>query len=144
MLLLERAEHDHRRLLVMRGAESIKNDLSLVVAELREELAEHERQKVDPEHIPAIQVDDIDFSYGPVQVLFDVDFEVPQGRGAGAARHERCRQVDDPAGDRRARHADRAATVRLHGTTITYMAPEQRVKLRHPAAARRQGRVPAG
>ena len=102
----ERADHDHRRAASSCAARrSIKNDLSLVVAELREELAEHERQKVDPEHVPAIQVHDIDFSYGPVQVLFDVSLRGAEGRGARPARHERRRQVDDPAGDRRARHA---------------------------------------
>ncbi len=32
-----------------------------------------------PSNIPAIQVDDVDFSYGHVQVLFDVGFEVRRG-----------------------------------------------------------------
>src|SRR5207342_327343 len=66
-------------LLVMRGSWSIRNDLSLVVAELREELQEHRRQQDLPEEIPAIQVNAIDFSYGQVQVLFEVGFEVRRG-----------------------------------------------------------------
>ena len=66
-------------LLILRSSMFIKNDLSLVVAELREELDEHERQQADPEQIPALQVNDIDFSYGHVQVLFDVGFEVRKG-----------------------------------------------------------------
>ena len=40
---------------------------------------EHRRQQADPDEIPALQVANIDFSYGPVQVLFDVGFEVRQG-----------------------------------------------------------------
>ena len=64
----------------MRSASSIKHDLSLVVAELREELDEHRRQQRRARRtIPAIQVDSIDFSYGHVQVLFDVGFEVRRG-----------------------------------------------------------------
>ncbi|HLM19091.1 MAG TPA: MFS transporter, partial [Acidimicrobiia bacterium] len=66
-------------LLIIRGASFIRNDLSLVVAELREEMAEHRRQQESPTEIPALQVADVDFSYGPVQVLFDVGFEVRRG-----------------------------------------------------------------
>ena len=66
-------------LLLMNGARFIRNDLSLVVEELREEEDEHERQQANPDDIPVLQVRNIDFSYGPVQVLFDVDFEVRRG-----------------------------------------------------------------
>ena len=66
-------------LLIMRGASSIKHDLSAVVSELRAELDEQRRQSVEPEKVPAIQVSAIDFAYGHVQVLFDVGFEVRRG-----------------------------------------------------------------
>ncbi len=65
--------------LLVRSAASIKYDLSLVVAELREELAEHERQRSNPAEVPSLHLDSIDFSYGHVQVLFDVGFEVRRG-----------------------------------------------------------------
>ena len=42
-------------------------------------MGEHRRQAVDPASIPALQVNNIDFSYGNVQVLFDVNFEVRRG-----------------------------------------------------------------
>ncbi|MFN8087354.1 MAG: MFS transporter, partial [Microbacterium sp.] len=65
--------------LILRGARFIRNDLSLVVAELREEMKEHEKRRTDPDSLPAIQVVNVDFAYGPVQVLFDVGFEVHPG-----------------------------------------------------------------
>ena len=65
--------------LLLRSSKLIKNDLSMVVAELQEEMDEVERQKAEPDRIPALQVNHIDFAYGPVQVLFDVGFEVRKG-----------------------------------------------------------------
>ncbi|MGR7000939.1 hypothetical protein ACU686_27520 [Yinghuangia aomiensis] len=62
--------------------------------ELREELAEAERQKEDPEHIPVLQVSNVDFSCGHVQVLFDVAFDVQRGETLALLEHERCGQVD--------------------------------------------------
>ena len=66
-------------LLLYRGSSFIRYDLPMIVGEIREELAEHERQQEHPDRIPAIQVNDIDFSYGNVQVLFGVRFEVRKG-----------------------------------------------------------------
>jgi ABC-type branched-subunit amino acid transport system ATPase component len=111
----------------MRSASSIKNDLSLVVAELREELAEKERQSQDPDNIPAIHVDSVDFSYGHVQVLWDVGFEVRRGEvlallGTNGAGKSTILRVIAGLG------TPSRGVVRLHGTTITYAAPEQRVK----------------
>jgi ABC-type branched-subunit amino acid transport system ATPase component/predicted MFS family arabinose efflux permease len=115
-------------LLIVRGASFIRNDLSLVVAELREELAEHQRQQETPAEIPALQVADVDFAYGPVQVLFGVGFEVKRGEvlallgtnGAGKSTILRAiAGLGTPA----------RGVVRLHGRTITYTTPEQRAKL---------------
>ena len=125
----------------MRGASFIRNDLSLVVAELREEQDEHERQQADPDEIPALQVSDVDFSYGQVQVLFDVGFEVRRGEvlallGTNGAGKSTILRVIAGLG------TPRAASCGSTARTITYVAPEQRVQYGHPAAARRQGRVP--
>ena len=114
-------------LLVLRSATFIKNDLSLVVAELREELEESKRQREDPERIPAIQVHNIDFSYGPVQVLFDVGFEVRRGEvlallGTNGAGKSTILRVIAGLG------TPSRGVVRLQGQTITYVAPEQRVR----------------
>ncbi|HET6950702.1 MAG TPA: ATP-binding protein [Acidimicrobiales bacterium] len=114
-------------LLVVRSSLSIKRDLSLVVADLREELAEHRRQQAEPERIPAIQVSDVDFSYGPVQVLFGVGFEVQRGEvlallGTNGAGKSTILRVIAGLG------TPSRGVVRLHGTPITYVAPEQRVR----------------
>jgi ABC-type branched-subunit amino acid transport system ATPase component/MFS family permease len=111
--------------LILRSSTFIKNDLSLVVAELREEMEEHKRQQADPESIPVLQVNNIDFAYGHVQVLFDVGFEVRKGEvlallgtnGAGKSTILRAiAGLGTPA----------RGVVRLNGQTITYVAPEKR------------------
>jgi ABC-type branched-subunit amino acid transport system ATPase component len=114
--------------LIIRSASFIKNDLSLVVAELQEELDEHDRQRTDPEDIPALQVNDIDFSYGPVQVLFDVDFEVRPGEvlallGTNGAGKSTILRVIAGLG------TPGRGVVRLHGRNITYTTPEQRTRM---------------
>jgi ABC-type branched-subunit amino acid transport system ATPase component/predicted MFS family arabinose efflux permease len=115
-------------LMLMRGASSIKEDLSLVVAELREELDEHERRRQDPEHTPALQVADIDFSYGPVQVLFDLSFTVAHGEtlallGTNGAGKSTILRVITGLG------TPQRGVVRLDGRTITYSTPEQRAAM---------------
>jgi ABC-type branched-subunit amino acid transport system ATPase component/predicted MFS family arabinose efflux permease len=115
-------------LLIVRSASFIKHDLSLVVAELREELAEQERQRAEPEQIPAIQVNAVDFSYGSVQVLFDVGFEVRKGEvlallGTNGAGKSTILRVIAGLG------TPSRGVVRLHGQTITYVGPEQRVRM---------------
>jgi len=112
-------------LLMLRGSKSIREDLSLVVRELREELEENERQKQAPETIPVLQVNHIDFSYGPVQVLFDVAFEVKRGEtlallGTNGAGKSTILKVICGLG------TPERGVVRLNGQTITYVAPERR------------------
>ncbi|WP_307874654.1 ATP-binding protein [Frankia nepalensis] len=111
--------------LLIRGASFIRNDLSLVVADLREELAEHDRQQADPANIPVLQVNDIDFSYGHVQVLFDVGFEVRRGEtlallGTNGAGKSTILKVICGLG------TPSRGVVRLNGRTMTYVPPEQR------------------
>ena len=114
-------------LLVLRSATYVRQDLSLVVAELREERDEHRRQQARPEHIPALQVNGVDFSYGPVQVLFDVGFQVRRGEvlallGTNGAGKSTILRVIAGLG------TPSRGVVRLNGRTITYVAPEQRVR----------------
>lgn len=114
--------------LILRGARFIRNDLSLVVAELREEMEEHQRRVEAPESIPALQVNDIDFAYGPVQVLFDVAFEVRPGEvlallGTNGAGKSTILRVIAGLG------TPARGVVRLNGRNITYSTPEQRARL---------------
>jgi ABC-type branched-subunit amino acid transport system ATPase component len=113
---------------MLRSARFIRNDLSLVVAELREEMAEHTRQQEAPDDVPVLQVVDVDYSYGPVQVLFDVAFEVRRGEvlallgtnGAGKSTILRAiAGLGTPA----------RGVVRLNGRNVTYTTPEQRARL---------------
>lgn len=115
-------------LLIVRGSMYIKADLAMVVAEIREELDEHERQRSDPAQIPAIQVHNVDFSYGPVQILFDVSFEVRSGEvlallGTNGAGKSTILRVIAGLG------TPSRGVVRLHGRSITYVSPEQRTHM---------------
>jgi ABC-type branched-subunit amino acid transport system ATPase component/predicted MFS family arabinose efflux permease len=114
--------------MIIRGSHYIRNDLSLVVVELQEELEEHRRQAADPSAIPALQLNNVDFSYGNVQVLFGVGFEVRRGEvlallGTNGAGKSTALKV--AAG---LVTSDRGV-VRLNGRTITYATPEQRSRL---------------
>jgi ABC-type branched-subunit amino acid transport system ATPase component/predicted MFS family arabinose efflux permease len=114
--------------LLLRSASSIRSDLSLVVQELQEELAEHERQHQSPELIPALQVSGVDFAYGQVQILFDVDFEVRKGEvlallGTNGAGKSTILRVIAGLG------TPSRGVIRLHGQTITFASPEQRVRM---------------
>ena len=112
-------------LLLIRGSRSIKGDLSQVVAELTEELAEHERRAAAPGSTPALQVNGVHFSYGGVQVLFDLALEVGRGEtlallGAnGAGKSTTLKVITGLCQPER-------GVVRLHGRSITYTTPEQR------------------
>ena len=115
-------------LLIMQSARSIRDDLALVTAELREEHDEQRRRLADPAAVPVLQVHGVDFSYGSVPVLFDVGFEVRRGEVLallgtnGAGKSTILRLVEGLATPSR-------GVIRLHGRTVTYVAPEQRVRL---------------
>lgn len=114
--------------LILRSATFIRNDLSMVVAELREELDEHERRRTDPEQVPALQVAGVDFSYGHVQVLFDAGFEVRRGEvlallGTNGAGKSTLLRVVAGLG------TPARGVVRLGGQTVTFVSPEARSRL---------------
>lgn len=115
-------------LLIVRSAAFVRDDLDLLVAELTEERAEHERQAERPDAVPALQVSGIDFSYGPVQVLFDVGFEVRRGEvlallGTNGAGKSTLLDVITGL------QTPSRGVVRHDGRTITFTSPEQRAKL---------------
>jgi ABC-type branched-subunit amino acid transport system ATPase component/MFS family permease len=114
--------------MLVRSASFIKNDMSLVVAELQEEMEEFQRQKARPEDIPVLQVTDIDFSYGQVQVLFDVAFEVRKGEvlallGTNGAGKSTILRVIAGLG------TPARGVVRLDGQTVTFVSPEKRGRM---------------
>ena len=115
-------------LLLMNGARYIRHDLSLVVSELLEEQEEHHKRADGLTPVPVLQVADIDFSYGPVQVLFDVNFEVQRGEVVallgtnGAGKSTILRVISGLEVPER-------GVVRLGGQNITYVTPEARARL---------------
>jgi ABC-type branched-subunit amino acid transport system ATPase component/predicted MFS family arabinose efflux permease len=115
-------------LLILRSSGFIKDDLAMIVAEIREEEEEHARRMADPDAVPAVQVNHIDFSYGQVQILFDVGFEVRTGEvlallGTNGAGKSTILRVIAGLG------TPARGVVRLHGRSITYVSPEQRTRL---------------
>ena len=112
--------------LVMYGARFMKRDISLVVAELLEAQEEQTRMAADPENIPVLQVRNLDASYGNLQVLFDVSFEVRRGETLallgtnGAGKSTVLRAVSGLL------MPDRGV-VRMNGRTITLVDPQYRV-----------------
>jgi len=115
-------------LLLMNGARFIRNDLSLVVSELLEEQEEHKKRTELGQATPVLQVADIDFAYGPVQVLFDVNFEVFKGEtvallGTNGAGKSTVLRVISGLG------VPQRGVVRLNGQNVTYVTPEARARL---------------
>ncbi len=114
-------------LLLMNGARFIRHDLSLVVEELLEEQEEQRKRNVEGVETPVLQVANIDFSYGPVQVLFDVNFEIFRGECVallgtnGAGKSTILRIISGLEVPER-------GVTRLNGRNITFVAPEQRVR----------------
>jgi len=115
-------------LLLINGARFIRDDLSLIAEEIEEEHAEHAARSANPDAVPALQISNVDFSYGRVQVLFDVSFDVARGETLallgtnGAGKSTALRVISGLAIPGR-------GVVRLHGQTITLTAPETRVRL---------------
>jgi ABC-type branched-subunit amino acid transport system ATPase component/predicted MFS family arabinose efflux permease len=114
-------------LLLINGARFIRHDLSLVVEELLEEQEEHRKRAADGARTPVLQMVNTDFSYGPVQVLFDVNFEIHRGECVallgtnGAGKSTILRVISGLEVPER-------GVLRLNGRNITFVAPEQRVK----------------
>ena len=111
------------------GSRFIKGDIALVIEELHEEQDEAERMRAaDAADIPVLQVRNLDFSYGKVQVLFDIGFEVRRGESLallgtnGAGKSTVLRVVSGLGVPQR-------GVVRLHGRTITYADPGMRAKI---------------
>ncbi|MDP6239654.1 MAG: MFS transporter [Acidimicrobiales bacterium] len=113
--------------ILYRGARHVRHDLSLNVQELLDEQDE-EKRRHESGKIPALQVNNLDFCYGPVQVLFDVGFEVSRGEtlallGTNGAGKSTLLRVISGLG------TPRRGVVRLGGRTITYTSPQLRTTL---------------
>ena len=114
-------------ILIIYGSRFIRRDISLAVEELIEERDELERMAENPDDIPVMQVRNLDYSYGLVQVLFDVGLEVRKGEvlallgNNGAGKSTLIRAISGLGVPDR-------GVVRLNGRTITYTDAERRFK----------------
>jgi ABC-type branched-subunit amino acid transport system ATPase component/sugar phosphate permease len=108
------------------GSKFIRQDIARSVADLMEERDEGERVAAGGE-IPVLQVHNIDFSYGQVQVLFEVSFDVRKGEVLallgtnGAGKSTVLRVISGIALPTR-------GVVRLNGRNITFTEAEVRVR----------------
>jgi ABC-type branched-subunit amino acid transport system ATPase component len=108
------------------GARFVRKDIALVVADIKETQRAVERRKLRARNL--LEVRNIDFSYGPVQVLFDVSLDVPEGEiiallgtnGAGKSTLLRLvTGLDHP----------QRGSIRFDGHDITYLEAEQLLDL---------------
>jgi ABC-type branched-subunit amino acid transport system ATPase component/sugar phosphate permease len=110
-----------------RASSSVTRDLSLLVEELREEADEAARVRAGQSSDELLQVRNVDFSYGSVQVLFDVDLTVHEGETLallgtnGAGKSTLLRVISGLALPER-------GVVRLAGRAITYLPATERVR----------------
>jgi ABC-type branched-subunit amino acid transport system ATPase component/predicted MFS family arabinose efflux permease len=112
---------------VARAASSVKGDMALVVEELQEEQAEASRIAAGVGSDEVLQIRNLDFSYGPVQVLFDVDMVVRRGEVLallgtnGAGKSTVLRAISGLALPER-------GVIRFLGRTITFTDATERVR----------------
>ena len=109
------------------GSRFVRGDIAAAASDLLEERDERVRMAEGGE-IPILQVRNLDFSYGQVQVLFDVNIDVREGEVLallgtnGAGKSTLLRAISGLG------LADRGV-VRFKGRTITYADPGTRVRL---------------
>jgi ABC-type branched-subunit amino acid transport system ATPase component/predicted MFS family arabinose efflux permease len=113
--------------LLINGARHVRSDMAAASDDLLEERREQERVHAGG-LVPKLQVRNVDFSYGLVQVLFDVSIDVWEGEVLallgtnGAGKSTLLRVMSGLA------YADRGV-VRLGGRTVTYAEPSLRTEL---------------
>jgi ABC-type branched-subunit amino acid transport system ATPase component/sugar phosphate permease len=114
-------------LLLTRTAKHVQPDMDRMIDEVLEN--EQLRQvKAAGGHLPMLTCKGIDFSYGQLQVLFDVDFTVDDGEmvallGTNGAGKSTLLKVISGIG------LPSSGTVRYRGQDITYLDAERRARL---------------
>jgi len=110
---------------IARAAAHIDRDVDAIVAS-EVDIAELSKMVSEGAHLPLLSCRHIDFSYGQVQVLFDVSFTVDDGEmvallGTNGAGKSTLLRVISGLG------VPSSGTVRLDGSDITYIDPASRV-----------------
>ncbi|MGA1509342.1 MAG: ABC transporter ATP-binding protein, partial [Ilumatobacteraceae bacterium] len=112
-------------LLILYGSRYMRRDIALTIGELREQQEERERLVANPDDVPVLQVRNVDVSYGNLQVLFDVGFEVRRGEVLallgtnGAGKSTILKAISG------LKMPDRGV-IRMNGRTISLVDPQYR------------------
>ena len=115
-------------LLIIYGTRYMRGDIARTVAELRELQEERIRLAANPDDVPVLQVRNVDVSYGNLQVLFDVNFEVRRGEVLallgtnGAGKSTILKAIAGLV------MPDRGV-IRMNGQTITLVDPQYRASM---------------
>jgi ABC-type branched-subunit amino acid transport system ATPase component/sugar phosphate permease len=114
-------------LLLRRAAPFVQNDMDRMIDEVLE-TEQLTQVKAAGGHLPMLSCKGIDFSYGQLQVLFDVDFTVDDGEmvallGTNGAGKSTLLKVISGIG------LPTSGNVRYRGQDITYLDAERRTKL---------------
>ena len=112
-------------LLLPRCARGVNNDIDRVVDEILEDEGVHALAKAGRE-LPVLACRGIDFFYGQLQVLFDVDITIRDGEmlallGVNGAGKSTLLKVISGIG------IPRSGSVRFDGTDVTFLDAERRV-----------------
>ncbi|GAC1588437.1 MAG: hypothetical protein NVS3B21_04180 [Acidimicrobiales bacterium] len=112
--------------LIVSGSRFVKDDIANMVSDLEEAARAAERRKLPQRNL--LEIRNLDFSYGSVQVLFDVSLDIPEGEivallgtnGAGKSTVLRALSgLDHPT----------RGSIRFDGEDITYLETEQILSL---------------
>ena len=114
-------------LIIASAGRLIEGDLDRMIDEVIED-EEIRRLKASGSHLPMLAARGIDFSYGQLQVLFDVDFTVDDGEmvallGVNGAGKSTLLKVISGIG------LPSRGSVRYRGQEITYLDAERRLRL---------------
>ena len=114
-------------LLLTRAAGNVQGDLDRMIDEVLED-EQLKQVRSSGGHLPMLTCKGIDFSYGQLQVLFDVDFTVDDGEmvallGTNGAGKSTLLKVISGIG------LPQGGTIRYRGQDITYLDAERRTRL---------------
>ena len=114
-------------LLLRRAAPFVQRDMDRMIDEVLED-EQLKQVKASGGHLPMLSCKGIDFSYGQLQVLFDVDFTVDDGEmvallGTNGAGKSTLLKVISGIG------LPTSGNVRYRGQDITYLDAERRTRL---------------
>ena len=113
-------------ILIARGTRHLRPDMAAAAADIIEEADELARVAAGGT-VPVLQVRGLDFSYGALQVLFDVDLDVWPGEVLallgtnGAGKSTLLRAISGLGAPDR-------GVIRLQGRTLTFAEPTERVR----------------